>query len=412
MIESIKNIYQKRKSSIHGISYLYFSNTVMGLSGFLIVIILANVLDQNEYGNYKYVFSLVGILGALALTNGFRNIAIQSAAMGYDGILRYLFKANIVLSLPMLLGGVLIATYYLIKGNEFLGYSVIIATICATLANNGVILYGYLNGRKLYRKIFWLQAIQSFITISAIYITTHITGSLLPILIVSAMVPASALSIFIFLIQKSEVRNNTLNEKLITYGKQLNFLGVITTIMMHVDSILIFKIIGSQGLALYAIATPFVDRIIGFLKATYYFALPRFTEMGTEKAYSKLFTRSLVAAGVGFVLYIIYYISAPVIFQLFFPSYIQSIELSRLFAINIPIIAFSILPEAFLDSIIEIRNKYIIKGVVTITRITSLLILITPFGIIGVIWSEILARIIGILVTIILIVLHTNKPKT
>lgn len=383
----------------------------MGLAGFLIVIILANTLDQNEYGNYKYVFSIVGIISALALTSGFRNTSIQSAAKGFDGIVKYLFRANIKLSFPMLIAGFILGAYYLINDNEFLGYSIIIATTSAIFANNGVILYGYLNGRRSYRQIFWLQAIQSLITISVIYLTTSVTENLLTILIACTVTPAFTLSVFTLFIQKKGVRNNTLDEKLVRYGKQLNILGIVTTTMMHIDSILIFKMIGSQGLALYAIATPFVDRIIGFLKATYFFILPRFTQMGIERSYNKLFIRSLWALLAGLLIYFIYYVSAPTIFTLFFPNYLQSIELSRLFALTIPIIAFSILPEAFLDSIVEIRNKYIVKGVITSVRIITLIAFIIPFGVVGVIWSEILTRIVGVGITAILIQRHMNIQR-
>lgn len=406
----IKTVYQKKQALLRDMSYIYLSGAFMGLSGFLIVIILANHLSQNEYGNYKYILSIVGILSALTLTGGFRNTIIQSVAQGFDGIVRHLYKANIRLSLPMLCASIFVGGYYILHQNTLLGYAIIIATSCAIFANNGVIAYAYLNGRKNYTGLFWVQSVQSVIILCAIYFATVFTTDFLTILITSVLTPAITLTVILMVIKYKVLRNDTLNDKIVQYGKQLSLLGVLTTIMMHIDSILIFKIIGSQGLALYAIATPFVDRIMGFLKATYFFALPKFTEMGTKKAFIRLYQRSFVALCLGIVIYIVYYLCAPIIFELFFPQYIQSISLTRLFAINIPIVALSILPEAFLDSIVEIRNKYIVKSIVFTSRLISLCVFIVPFGIIGVVWSEIITRTIGLLAVLVLIHMHTDAP--
>ena len=85
--------------------------------------------------------SLIGILGVLNLTGGFRNITIQSAAQGFAGILNYLRKRNFMLSLPMLIASFVIGLYYFVRDDYFLGYGILLGAITSTLGNSwGVIL--------------------------------------------------------------------------------------------------------------------------------------------------------------------------------------------------------------------------------------------------------------------------------
>ncbi len=400
-----------KKQSLENVFHLYLGNTVSAIGGFLVVIILANALNQNDYGNYKYVFSIVGILSVLSFTGSFRNLTIQSTAKGFDGILSYLFKRNLQLSFPMLLGGLVVSIYYFFNDNNFLGWAILLATFTTVLGNNSILAYGYVNGRKKYKEIFYLQSIQSVVTVLTLFITTLFTQQLLTIFCVSVLTSAIIATAFVIFVRKKWVRNNDTNPELLRYGKHLNILGVISTIMMHIDSILIFKVIGSHGLAIYALATPFVDRLTGFLKTTYFFVLPKFTEQGHLKARTHLVKRSLAGLCLGLVVFALYYVTAPILFELFFPAYLESVNLSRLFALNLPIIALSILPDAFLDSLIEAKNKYIVKATTSGTRIITLLIFIFPFGVAGVIWSELLARLVGFFTTTFLIHKYLKKEK-
>ncbi len=411
ILETIRYEYAKKKQSLSHLSFFSLGTLIMTFGGFISVVILANNLSVNDYGNYKYVFSMIGILGALSFTGGFRNTVIQSTAKGMDGIVRYLFKMNLSLSFPMLLGGVVVGCYYLINNNEFLGYSIIIATTCSVIGNNGIIAYGYLNGRKLYGQLLKLQSIQSIINILVLFTITLLTKNLLIIIATSVISTAGILTAFYYYVEKKLLRNKETDTSIIKYGKHLNILSVITTVMMNIDSILIFKIIGSQGLALYALATPFVDRIIGFLKGTYFFALPKFTEQGHTSARVHLYKRSLIGLFLGTAVFGVYYLASPILFKIFFPNYLEAINLSRLFALNIPVIALSILSDAFLDSLAEIKYKYIVKATTTSFRIVLMLLLIFPFGIAGVIWSELLARLAGTVATVILIERYMKSNK-
>ncbi len=412
MINALREGVRKKRQHIIHFSFFSLGTAVMTLGGFLSVVILANTISATDYGNYKYIFSVVGLLGVLGFTGGFRNMIIQSVAQGLDGIFVSLLRSNLLLSIPMLLGGIGVGCYYIIHDNELLGYSIMIATLGSILGNNGILAYAYLNGRKLYTKLFKFQAIQSAVNVVALVSVTLLTENLFIIILTQVSTTAILLTVFYYFIKKTMLRNEDVSTSITTYGKHLNILSVITTLMMNIDSVLIFKIIGSHGLATYALATPFVDRITGLLKGTYFFALPSFTSQGHTRARIRLYKRSLLGLFVGFIIFLIYYFTAPILFKFFFPSYTEAIQLSRLFALNIPLIALSILPDAFLDSMAEVKSKYIVKATTTSFRIVLLLLFIYPFGIVGVIWSELIARLAGLVMTIILIERYMKRTQS
>lgn len=404
----ITDFFLTKKHTLKQVGYLYFGGLATGIGGFITVIILANTMSPNDYGNYKYIFSVVGMLSVLSFVGGFRNTTVQSAAKHLDGIVPYLFKQNILLSLPMLIGGFGVGAYYIFKGVAFLGYPIMVGTICSIISNNGIIAYGYLNGRRLYSQLFVLQVLQTVINVAVIFITVLFTKDLSTIFIINVVSGAVVFSAFLLHIKKHLLRNNDVDKKILFYGKHLNAISVMTTIMMNIDSILIFKVIGSQGLALYALATPFVDKIVSFTTATYYFVLPKFAAQQIHEARAHLIRRSLISFSFGLLIYMIYYFTAPILFSLFFPRYIDSIPLTRLFALNIPITALLIFPDALLDSLVEVKNKYIAKTTISIIRIVFMLCLVFPFGVTGVIYSELFARFCGFIVIMILITRYTK----
>ena len=72
---------------------------------------------KNTYGNYKYVLSLVGILGAFSLS-GINTAVIQSVAQGYEGALAQGFRLNLKYSAGII--GLSLALAF-VTGNMFLG---------------------------------------------------------------------------------------------------------------------------------------------------------------------------------------------------------------------------------------------------------------------------------------------------
>lgn len=412
MLHTIRQNIIRKRHALASLSYLSLNNVVASLIGFFSVLILANALSTNEYGNYKYVFSVVGLLGTLSLTGGFRTMVIQSVSRGHDGVVKHLAKSNLRLSIPMLVATLALSAYYHTTGNDFLAITLPIVAVASIFTNNATIVFSYLNGRKDFSGLLRYQSITSLVSLCVLVGIVSLSRNLIVIIFGTsvALVLSSLLSLY--LVQKRHVRNETLDTQVLKYGKHINFLNVLSTILQNIDSILIFHFLGSESLALYAMATPFVDRILAFFKASYFFALPKFTEQGPTQARRLLFQRSAYAFLIGIGVVGVYALVAPIIFHVFFPKYIASIPLSLLFALNIPLVALNMLPSAYIDSLIEIKNKYILYAGNFVIRISSLFIFLHLFGVAGVIYSELVTRIAILGITIVLIEKYQKKVHT
>ncbi len=397
-----RSFYQRKKMFSH-LFYLYTSNALSTVFGLLLVLFLANFLTPTEYGNYKYIYSMVGILSVLNLAGGLRQTIIQSVAKGFDGILNHLITHNFILNIPTLVGGMIVGAYYLVQNNQLLGITIPLVTIGTIIATNGVLASGYLIGRSMFKVLFIFQTILGIINVGVFILAFYLFGSVgVAIGATSVAIGLTSLSLFLY-IKRRWQRTDESHEEISNYGKHLNILSVFSTIQQHIDSILIFGSLGSTSLALYAIATPFGDRLLGFVKATYLYVLPKFTASGPEKALNQLYKRMSVCFLLGLGVVGIYYLCAPYLFRFLFPQYLEAIPLSVLFALNIPLAALTLVPQAYIDSLIEIRNKYIINGLQFSLRIITLPLGIYWFGVEGVIYSELFTRLVGVLIIVALI---------
>lgn len=410
MITHIKKKFFLHKSAIAGVSFLSLGNIFTAIVGLLITIVLANHISVNDFGNYKYVYSIVGILGIFNLTGGYRNVVLQTASRGMDGAALHIHNKKFILGAPMIVSSIILSIYYFYNDNYFLSLSILIISICTLFYTDGLISSSYLNGKKEYKKLFFITASVSLVNIISIFVAIYLKKNLLTIISINTVSIALVSVASFYYVKNNFFTNTQIDKKILHYGKHLNILGVLSTIMQYIDSVLIFSLLGSQSLAIFAIATPFVDRIMGFFKILYFYFLPKYTEHGSIKSKSGLYKRSFYLFIFGILIYGIYFAIAPFIIPLLFPKYSESIGLSLLFALNIPFFAASILPSAYLDSLIEVRKKYIIQSINFIVRITTIFIFIKLYGVVGVIWSEILTRIISICA--VLIIINTKKNGT
>ena len=70
----------------HGGSWLTFAKAVGMASSLLLAAAMANLIPPEVFGNYKFVLSATGIIGAFSLT-GMGTAIIQAVSRGYEGAL-------------------------------------------------------------------------------------------------------------------------------------------------------------------------------------------------------------------------------------------------------------------------------------------------------------------------------------
>src|SRR3989344_3617190 len=132
---------------------------------FLLSIFFANYVSKDIYGQYKFVLSITGILGALSLT-GMGTIVIQAVARGAEGILKDAVKTTLRWGFIILLFGLGGSVYYFLNGNNVLGFSMLIAALALPITNSFGLYGGYFSGKKNFKMstLYWVIS-QTLVTI-------------------------------------------------------------------------------------------------------------------------------------------------------------------------------------------------------------------------------------------------------
>lgn len=105
--------------------WLFLRYAVNFLKSFVLSLLFARLVPKEFYGQYKYIFSVLSLVGVFAL-EGMGAALVQSVARGYGGTFRYALK--VILKWSFLGSFVLLgfSTYYFLEGVNSLGYAFLV----------------------------------------------------------------------------------------------------------------------------------------------------------------------------------------------------------------------------------------------------------------------------------------------
>ncbi len=381
---------------------LFTAQFVSSLAGLGLAILFANLASKEVYGTYKYILSVAGLVGALTL-GGMNTAIVRSVARGQEGLFKNGFKINLKWNIGMFFLALGVAAYYFLNNNLTLGTSLMVIAFTYPILTSANIYNAFLTGRKEYKISSTLQVIRNLGPIFMVFIALSLTQNIL--IIVSTFLISSAF--FTFILMKWVIyrfRPNNLRDDLsLNYAKHLSLMGLLTPVGNQIDSILLFHYLGAAPLAAYALATAIPDNIIGYFKNLHTLSLPKFSEKSTLEIKESLLKKTFILGLISFGIYLIYILFSPFLFSLLFPQYLESVRLSQLFAFNIVLSTLGILPAAYFDSQLEKKKKYIVVLTTNILKIGLMIILVAPFGIMGVIGAEMITRLIALILMFYLI---------
>lgn len=373
--------------------WLTLGQVVTTAISFLLAMAFANLLNPAIYGNYKYIISLVGFLGIFSLT-GIETAVTQAAAQGLEGS----FYSGLKTKLKWGLLGSLTATggaiYYWIRGNDFLPIPLLISAIFLPLMLAAGVYNSFLIGRKLFNVATKYDIITRIIFAGAMATTLLLTQNLFWLIAVY-FVSYAFLNYFFYILTKSRFQPNKKEDpQTLSYGKHLSLMDVISNISSYVDKIMLFTLIGSIQLAVYSFAIIIPDKIGSILRSINVLALPKLAAKSQEeiktslmKKFGKLFllTGTIVVG---------YMITAPYIYKIFFPQYLDSIPYSQIAALSLLVLPFSLISTAF-SAKMKKKQLYLLK-ITPLLKLALLIILIPPYGIWGAILGIVGTRIFAI----------------
>lgn len=358
------------------------------ISGFFLSVAFANFFPKHEYGIYKYILSVGGIIGAFTLT-GLGPAIMQAVAKGSDGVLREGFFINLRWSAPSTIAAIVGGLYYLLHGNTTLGFSFFIIAAATPLLNSSGLYGFYLNGKKDFRRVSIYGAIRNVVPticlIASIFVTTN------PIAIVAVYFVSNLLVSLLcyWLTIRAYKPPRTEDEDMLSYSKHLSFMSVLNIIADNIDKVIVFQHVGSVELAIYTFATAVPTQIKGVLKNIPQLALPKYANQTVEEIKANIFKKMIQLAL--FILPIVlgYIIAAPYIYELFFPQYMEAVPYSQVFSISL-LFYISILTTTALQAKRAVSSLYKTNFLVAISKIVILILFAYQWGL----WGVVIARVV------------------
>ena len=378
--------------------WLTAGQIISASAGFLLAIAFANLLDPTTYGNYKYILSLMGILGIFCLP-GIGTAITQAVARGLEGDFTKGFKLKLKWGLLGSLSAICLGIYYWIQGNTNLPIPLFLIAIFLPLMQASQIYGSLLIGRKFFSSQARYSSISRILSVSAIIIALFLTKNL-TWLIAIYLISNTALNLFFYLLVKSKFKpNKKQDSETLAYGKHLSLMGVIGIIANSIDKILIFHYLGAIDLAIYAFAIAPPEQIKGVFKNIHSLAFPKFSQRTTKEIKKTIFKKMakfflILLPIVGF-----YILIAPFIYKIFFPQYLDSIFYSQIFALSL-LSSPAVLATSALQSQKAQKTLYQLNICVPAIQIIILFISIYFWGLFGLIIGKIIARFLSALIIV------------
>ncbi len=371
------------------------SKIVSLILSFLLSIVLANFLSQEEYGTYKYALSIFAYLSIPTLAYGMTTSLSRSIAQNKQpAVLRYI-TVQLKWSFLSFLASIGLSVYYLIQQNFTLSIVFIASSLLLPVMEIANIYTAIWQGRKDFVSLSKINIVSKTISTIALALAAILSKNALLMILVYLIIFSSIR--FYFLVytlkkHKISISKTVKDEEGISYGKHLSFISILEIISSHIDKILTFHILGPAQLAVYAFAIAIPEQIKSVLKPLDTLAYPKFVERDEEEIKKSLPRKFAQLFALSVIIIAAYWIAAPFIYKIFFPQYTQSIFYSQIFAISM--INLTLFPSGtFLRAKKKIKKQYIAGIINPLFNIAITTALIINYGIMGIIIARIITRI-------------------
>jgi O-antigen/teichoic acid export membrane protein len=351
----------------------------------------ANLLPKETFGQYKYLLSVVSVLGAFSLS-GLAVALARSAARGYDAALRRVFAVHLLSHAPMAIATLALAGYYHLKGNDVYAAVLALAAFAQPLINSAMLCLPFLQAKERYGQASLYTALFGAIP-AAILIGTLLATDRLLVILIAYFAGNAAVAFLLYRLTVRQYPADTHPDpSLMRYAAHLTAQQVPATIAEHVDKILLFQLLGPSALAIYTLATAIPMQIRSVMKHGYTLAFPRFARLPKEKLKGNFFHMAAVMFLASVPITVGYVVLAPFLFRFLFPAYLEAVPYSQWFAVTF-LFGAGGLAHAYLASQGIVRGQYISVLLNSVLTIVALVVGIALFGLAGAIAARILVKV-------------------
>ncbi|MBX4195344.1 oligosaccharide flippase family protein [Candidatus Parcubacteria bacterium] len=363
---------------------------------FISSLFFANVVPKEVYGNYKFIIATTSILGALSLT-GMGTVVVQAVARGAEGVFGDAVRTTLKWGVIMLGAAILSGGYYFAHDNSTLGFSFLIAGASMLLINSYSLYGNYLVGKKNFKDGTVYNTISQIVITTSVILMAVLTKNILAI--VSAyFIMGAATTIFFY---RRAVSKNHLNsvrdDSLIAYSKHISVMNFFGTFANQLDKVLIFHYLGAANLAIYVFAQAIPDQFKGAFKNLFGIAFPKYATIPESDLRSSIIKKVLQLTAISVILALIYIFSAPFIFNLLFPKYIDAIFFSQIYILGLITIPGITLFGIYFQVKKDVLMMYRLTAISHISTIIVTVFFVYKYGLLGAVIANGLSWLIMLL---------------
>ncbi len=190
-----------------------------------------------------------------------------------------------------------------------------------------------------------------------------------------------------------------IDQKVTSYAKHLSIMNILSTIADKADSVILFQLLGPAQLAVYSFAIAIPEQIKALIKGIEPLSMPKFSQRPLEEIKKTIWRRMFYLFLGLLAIVAVYIIFAPLIFELFFPKYLESVKLSQIYSLSL-IFSFAAPILSIFQAQQKTKELYIVYNVSSLTLIISLLVGVYFYGLIGAIVAWIIYRFIFVLLLV------------
>lgn len=374
---------------IKGGIWITIGQSLSAISSFLLAIAFGYFVSKNDYGFYKYALSLYGILITFSLT-GLPTTLVQAIARGFPGTLRRAFKLSLKWSWLMVIIGSSLATYYHVRGDDSLAIAMVIITVAAPLLRAFQLYGSYYQGNKQFKISSGFASSADIATAIVLFLTMLTNPDPLLLLLVFFISYLATNALFFFLTVRKIPANAPIDYSQMNFSKHLSLLNILTNLAGQLDKIIIYHFLGAVQLAIYifAVAPPKQLRTaVSFISTL---ALPKFANKTAEEIKRTVYKKFTTSLFILVPIVITYVFFAPYIYQIFFPKYLEAVPFSRVYVLFLLIMGNFSNIGAIVKK--DIRLTYAYAIVPSILNVALMLILVKPYGLMGIIVSLLISK--------------------
>ena len=194
------------------------------------------------------------------------------------------------------------------------------------------------------------------------------------------------------LIKKFPVRNNIVDEGMLSYAKHTSFSGIFYMLFGQVDKFILYHFFGPVSLASYWIASTIPQEFGRVLSTVLQVAYPKFVKGDHEQMKKAISSKLLTLTFILFIISLLYSLIAYPFFHLFFPQYIDQVSKSIVLMFS-----FTVVPHLFVWQYYTAKRNvkvvYINNTVDPVLQVILYIILIPTFGIWGLVFATLIKTI-------------------